>query len=87
MKYNDIEFDDFITANEARLKTEENIKNSAIDTLLEIKEKIYQAINDKDFYILHNGTIQNEVFNKLIKLGYKIEPLETNVGDYNKISW
>lgn len=84
LKSND---NDFITAKEARLKTEENIKNYAEKEWSEIKEKINQAIKDRDFYVYYSGSMQESTIQKLLKFEYKIDHVGSNTGNYHKISW
>lgn len=86
-QYDNEEYGEIISATEARNKTEENIKTHSQEQMKDIEDKIHEAIESREFYCFYSGTIHSSNIDRLINLGYKIDPVDTLSGKFNKISW
>ncbi len=76
-----------IRADEARLKTSNNIKNGITREFLKVMTQIEEAVDIGEFEICKEGSISPKTQATLEKLGYKTEVGKSNFSICYRVSW
>lgn len=75
------------TAFDAKEKTTEVLENCATQELKEIESKIESAVRSGKYSISDGGSLSAQTYNRLKKLGYKVETGSQYNESYYIISW
>lgn len=76
-----------ISANDARLNTENNIDLCMTQELSKIEKQITEAISKGKFSICNDGILQHTTRQKLEELGYQVQTGSQYNESYYSINW